>query len=210
MAKKPADSESGASSDATSGSEMTSQSGATSDSSAASSDATSESGTEDMPQKGKTGKQALVERKPSGKQSARPARLSAAVAAATAKPRGSGHELIPVLCSECYEEFIFDSGVAAKVLTCPVCEHQAARPDDALLHKINDLRSAEKIGFMMSVGLTGFGFFFMVVWAMLGKNPHNHDGAAFWAPLAIGLLAMIGGGVAGAMKYEAARHETYF
>src|SRR5262245_32038862 len=87
MAKKPADSESGASSDATSGSEITSSSGATSDSSAGSSDA-SGSGTEDMPSKSKTGKQGLVERKPSGKQSARPARLSAAVAAATAKPRG--------------------------------------------------------------------------------------------------------------------------
>lgn len=205
MAKKPAESESGASSDATSGSEISSGSEMTS------SDATSESGTEDAaPAKGKTGKQAIVERKPSGKQSARPARISAAVAAATAKPRGSGHELIPVLCSECYEEFIFDSGVRAQVLTCPVCEHQAARPDDALLHKINDLRSAEKSGAMMSVGLVTFGFVLMLVWVFLGRNPHNHEGAPFWGPVLGGVLLMLVGGILGAVKYEGSRHETYF
>jgi hypothetical protein len=140
----------------------------------------------------------------SSKQKARPA------PAATARPRGRGHELIPVICSECYEDFIFDSGVATKNLTCPVCEHQAARPDDALLHKINELRSAEKKALTLSLGLVALGLCLMLAWALLSRNPHNHDGVAFWGPLGVGLLGLLAGGGLGLAKYEGARHETYF
>jgi hypothetical protein len=138
----------------------------------------------------------------SGKQKARPA--------ATARPRGRGHELIPVICSECYEELLFDSGVGTKKLTCPVCEHQAARPDDALLHKIGELRSAEKKALTLSLGLVAFGLCLMLLWVFLSRNPHGHEGAAFWGPLAVGLLGLLAGGGLGLAKYEGARHETYF
>src|SRR5690606_8404551 len=42
--------------------------------------------------------------------------------AVAAGPRPSGHELVPVVCSECFEELCFDTGVKTDSLTCPICE----------------------------------------------------------------------------------------
>lgn len=129
---------------------------------------------------------------------------------APVKHRPSGHELIPVVCSECFEEFSFDTGVRSDSLTCPVCEHSASRPDDGTLHRISGLRKSEGTNFMITfilavVGLSAFGSF-----AVVQSNPANAmDDAMFWGPIGVGALcAFILMGFI--VKYEGNRWETYF
>jgi hypothetical protein len=125
-------------------------------------------------------------------------------------PKLSGHELIPVMCSECYEELTYDTGSAATEIVCPVCEHSAGKPQDADLHHIADKRRSEKKSFMMVfiiwlVGAIGWG-----AWIVLAQNPvHAADNGIFWGPLAIGLLAFLIVMIM-VFKYENNRWETYF
>src|SRR5438876_1061941 len=90
-------------------------------------------------------------------------------AAAAGSDSASGPSvLVPIICSECHGEgsdFVFDTGVPSESLTCPICEHQAARPNDADLARIAEKRSKEKTAFIVSlvmalVSLASFG-----VWA---------------------------------------------
>lgn len=132
---------------------------------------------------------------------------------ASPPPRGSGHELVPVICSECYEELVFDSGVASPVLTCPICEHQAARPDDAQLAVIAEKRKQESTNFKMGLILCVVSVVAFGVWIWLLRNPHtnaNENGPAFYGPMAVSLLSYIGCLAFTLGKYEGARHDVYF
>jgi cobalamin biosynthesis Mg chelatase CobN len=232
MAKKPAESESdetgsqGTGSQDLAGSEDTgsqplesgSEAASGESSGSASGDATgevSESGsasesseeTEEQPKKkGATGRSKRV----TGKTSAV---KSTSARATVSAPRGSGHELVPVICSECYEELVFDSGVPSPVLTCPICEHQAARPDDAQLAVIAEKRKQESTNFKLGLILCVVSVVAFGVWIWLLRNPHtnaNENGPAFYGPMAVSLLAYLGclGFTLG--KYEGARHDVYF
>ncbi len=231
MAKKPAESESeetgsqdadsGASGDMAasedtgsapvgSGSEAASgesgdATGEVSESSEAPASESSEETEEQPKKKGATGRSKRV----TGKQSA----IKSTSARSVSAPRGSGHELVPVICSECYEELVFDSGVASPVLTCPICEHQAARPDDAQLAVIAEKRKQESTNFKLGLSLCVVSVVAFGVWIWLLRNPHtnaNDNGPAFYGPVAVSLLAYLGclGFTLG--KYEGARHDVYF
>lgn len=127
-----------------------------------------------------------------------------------ARPRTSGHELVPVICSECYEEFMFDTGVKSDSLTCPVCEHVAGRPDDAALHHIAERRRQEKGAFMLAAVFVGVGLLGFFAWAVLMHDPGNHaDSTKFWGPLGVSILSALLLMVFG-VKYENSRWETYF
>lgn len=126
----------------------------------------------------------------------------------TARP--SGHALIDVVCSECFTELAFDTGVKSEMLECPICGHAADRPDDGTLHRISGLRKAEKTNFMIAAILCLVGVGGFIAWAVLQKNPVNaDDGAMYWGPLGASLLAaLILMGFS--FKYEGNRWETYF
>jgi hypothetical protein len=130
--------------------------------------------------------------------------------ARTPRPKGSGHQLVPVICSECYEDFMFDSGVNSDTLTCPVCEHMAERPDDAELHDNAKKRAEEKMNFLLCliatiVGMGGFGAFLF-----LSRTPETaKDDAMFWGPIGAGFAAVFAL-IFLSVKYEGNRYETYF
>lgn len=171
--------------------------------------ADSESGeTEETPKKkgaaasGKT-------KKATGKHSA----VKATQARPAPRRSGGGHELVPVICSECYEELVFDSGVPSDVLTCPICEHQAARPDDAQLAVIAEKRKQESTNFMIGLVLCTVSVIAFGVWIWLLRNPHtnaNENGGAFYGPMAVSLLSYVGCLAFTLSKYESARHDVYF
>lgn len=125
-------------------------------------------------------------------------------------PKLSGHELIPVMCSECYEELTYDTGSAATEIVCPVCEHSAGKPQDADLHHIADKRRSEKKSFLTVfiiwlIGAIGWG-----AWAVLAQSPvHAADNAMFWGPAGVGILAFMIVMIL-VFKYENNRWETYF
>jgi hypothetical protein len=189
-----------------SGSEVSEASGASSASDASDSSQDASEQTEETPKK--KGISART-KKATGKQRAVPATGARAI------PRrsGGGHDLVPVICSECYEELVFDSGVFSDVLTCPICEHQAARPDDAQLAIIAQNRSDEKKNFMIGLilCLVSVGAFGVWIWVL--RNPHNNsqeNNAAFYGPMVISLLTYIGCLAFTLSKYESARHDVYF
>ena len=125
-------------------------------------------------------------------------------------PRLSGHEVVPVVCSECYEELAYDSGSTATEIVCPVCEHSAGKPDDATLHHIADKRRTESKNFMVAFVTWGIGALGWGSWAVLAQNPSNAaEGGLFWGPVGIGILAFMTAMVF-IWKYETSRWETYF
>lgn len=124
--------------------------------------------------------------------------------------RPTGHSLIPVVCSECFEELAFDTGVKTDVLTCPVCEHTANRPDDATLHRIESLRSAERTNLMIGLVLTMLSGSSLGIWHFLLGNPANaHNGGLFWGPIGVFFLLVMVLCVF-SVKYEGNRYEVYF
>jgi hypothetical protein len=220
MAKKPAESDSdetGSASESASrseplgsGSEATTKSdeegsGAGSGEAAASDE--SSSPPEEAPKK--KGGVSARGKKATGKHAA----VKPSARAAAPRPRGSGHELVPVICSECYEELVFDSGVRSDVLTCPICEHQAARPDDAQLAVIAEKRKQESTNFLIGLVLCIVSVLAFFLWIWMLRNPHtnaNENGGAFYGPMAISLLTYIGCLAFTLGKYEGARHDVYF
>lgn len=129
---------------------------------------------------------------------------------AVAAPKLSGHELIPVVCSECYEELVYDSGSKAEEIVCPVCEHSAGKPDQATLHHISDKRRTEKKNFVVAFALWLIGVLGMSSWAVLAQSPVNAaDDAMFWGPVGVGGLCLFVVLFLG-WKYENNRWEVYF
>lgn len=131
-------------------------------------------------------------------------------ARAVRRKSGGGHELIPVICSECFEDFSFDTSVKSDTLTCPVCEHSAARPDDGTLHRIHSLRKAEQTNYLITMVLTIVGSLAFAIWGVVQTNPANAaDDAMFWGPIGVaGLAALVLMGFV--VKYEGNRWEMYF
>jgi hypothetical protein len=129
---------------------------------------------------------------------------------AVAAPKLSGHEMVPVVCSECYEELVYDSGSTATEIVCPVCEHSAGKPDDATLHHIFDKRRTEKKNFMLLFVLSLVGAVSGASWVVLAQNPlHAADNGMFWGPAGLGLVMFLVVFVL-IHKYESNRWETYF
>jgi hypothetical protein len=125
-------------------------------------------------------------------------------------PKLSGHELVPVVCSECYEELTYDSGSTATEIVCPVCEHSAGKPDDATLHHIADKRRTESKNFKVAFLMFAAGGAGWLSWAVLAQNPANAaDSGLFWGPAGLGILAFLTAFIF-IWKYETSRWETYF
>lgn len=122
----------------------------------------------------------------------------------------SGHALIDVVCSECFTELAFDTGVRSDGLECPICGHASDRPDDGTLNRISGLRKSEKTNAMIAIVLTLVAVVGFTAWAVLQINPVNaDDGAKYWGPLGVSLLCVFV--LMGfSFKYEGNRWETYF
>lgn len=153
--------------------------------------------------KKKTGRTSSVSR---GRSTGRARRSTGRARAVTSK--GTGHELIPVVCSDCFDEFAFDTGTSGDTLTCPVCEHTVNRPDDGVLHRVNSHRGDERTNAIVALALLGVGMIGWLAWVVLAGNPAT-EGAGFWGPLGLALLAALGL-VVFTFRYEGNRWEVYF
>src|SRR5258706_220729 len=85
-----------------------------------------------------------------------------------------------------------DAGSGSEALPCPICEHQAARPNDADLARIAEKRGQEKTGFIISLALCLVALAAFFVWVHMLGNPHvnaQENGPGFYGPLAVAILA---------------------
>lgn len=117
---------------------------------------------------------------------------------------------MPVICSECHEDLLYDSSVNSDGIVCPICEHSAMKPDAAQLHHIAEKRRQEKSAFTITAVLTGVALASFAAWAVLMKNPANSlDDGMFYGPLGVsGLSALVL--LIFIFKYEGNRWEVYF
>lgn len=159
----------------------------------------------------KSGKQSSVG-KGTGRhksQSAAKGKSTGSMKAVRPAPR-AGHEFVPVVCSQCWEELVYDTGSGADAIVCPICEHAAGKPDDATLHHIADKRGQEKRSFMLAFV---FGMVAVVsywAWVFLMANPANAaDDGTFYGPLGVAGLCTLLLLIFGA-KHEGQRWEVYF
>lgn len=121
---------------------------------------------------------------------------------------GTGHELIPVVCSDCFEEFSFDTGTTGDTLTCPVCDHTVNRPDDGVLHRVHSHRGDERTNGIIVLALLAIGMAGWLAWVILAGNPAT-EGAGFWGPLGLAMLAALAL-IVFTFRYEGNRWEVYF
>lgn len=130
--------------------------------------------------------------------------------ASVSAPKLSGAKLVPVVCSECHEELMYDTGAQGD-LVCPICEHSANRPGDAALHdmsgQLGSERSLAMIGVILFLLATGL----MTAWATTSQNPANllPTSNMWWGTLGPAILCWLGLAVV-AVKYESSRYECYF
>lgn len=147
--------------------------------------------------------------KQTGKHKATTGKSKSVSAARPAVSRGSGHELVPVICGDCYAEFMFDSASDADI-DCPVCGHAARRPDDATVHRAADLRRKEKLSFIMAFTAAMLGFLGVGALTFLGADPANaKEAAMLWGPVGAAVLGGLGGIIL-SVPYEGNRWEAYF
>ena len=160
--------------------------------------------------KKKSGKASAVTGRKSGTGKFKRSTGKMAAVSKRSAPVSSGHELVPVICSACFEDFAFDTGVRTDALVCPVCEHSAARPDDATLHRISTLRKEERTSFMITLMLTLIATGSFGAWgAMVGDPANAAKSELFWGPLGVAGLCVLALFVF-TFKYEGNRWETYF
>lgn len=125
-------------------------------------------------------------------------------------PRPSGHELVPVVCSECFGEFSFDTGVKSESIECPLCGHTSSRPDDQTLVKISGLQKGEKTSFVVAFFLFLLGVPTLLGWEVAMHNDVNFkDGGMFYGPLGLAVVLLIVL-IVFIFKYEGNRWEVYF
>lgn len=133
-----------------------------------------------------------------------------AVSGKVATPKLSGQALVPVVCSDCYEDLVLDSGATAKELVCPICEHAAGAPNDAAIHDAVGRKAAEKKNFMIAFIVFMIGALSMFSWVLISRDPANAKNDGLWmGPVVVTILCFIAT-IPLAWKYEKNRVETYF
>ena len=160
-----------------------------------------------------SGKKGTGKFKRSGSASARSAKSGRSTGAnkSVRSKAPSGHALIEVVCSECFTELAFDTGVRTDSLECPICGHASDRPDDGTLNRISGLRKAERSNATIALFLTVLSVVGVAAWAVLQTNPINSDDAGmFWGPLGLAMLSAFLLMIFAGAKYEGNRWETYF
>lgn len=130
--------------------------------------------------------------------------------ASVSAPKLSGAKLVPVVCSECHEELMYDTGAQGD-LVCPICEHSANRPGDAALHDMSGQLGSERSLAMIGVVLFLLATVLMTAWATTSQNPANllPTSNMWWGTLGPAILCWLGLAVV-AVKYESSRYECYF
>jgi hypothetical protein len=122
----------------------------------------------------------------------------------------TGPKPFPVICIECYEEFIADPGRDAKVIHCPECDHPAKMPEEEFLEKWTIYKRAERNRLIGAIVSFTFMAILAVIWVLLLAKPENAKKGALNMVFPAFMLISFMVGVFFAIIYERGRHEAYF
>jgi hypothetical protein len=129
-----------------------------------------------------------------------------------AAPAPSVHGGYPVICSECYTDFVFNPKTTATQVTCPVCMHVGGVAERDAQAKFQIAKGRERKKFMGGL-IPGVLFLATgLVWMFLLNRAGSAE--ALGAPQHYGLLGvtliLFITTVFQGVKYESARYEVYF
>lgn len=128
---------------------------------------------------------------------------------ASAPPASGG---IPVVCSECYSDFIFLPATSSATASCPVCMHSGQIPDASEVARIGMAKASEKKAFI-SATIPGFLFLGIGMYYLTQLNSAGSPealGAAMNYSLLGGTMLMFLITIVFAARYEKCRSEVYF
>ncbi|TET35559.1 MAG: hypothetical protein E3J72_10435 [Planctomycetota bacterium] len=122
----------------------------------------------------------------------------------------TGPRPFPIICIECYEEFIIDPGRDTKVVHCPECDHPAKMPEEEFLEKWTIYKRSERNRLIGAVVSFAFMAVLGVIWVLLLAKPENAKKGALNMVFPAFMLISFMVGVFFSIIYERGRHEAYF
>ncbi len=149
-------------------------------------------------------------RKPAAKKSGRGRSPKSSTPRLPSAPSTSGG--IPVVCSECYSDFVFIPGSSATTANCPDCMHSGQVPESSELARIGMAKASEKKAFLAAV-VPGIlfvlvGMFYLI--QLNGAGTQEALGSAMNYSLMGGTLLLFLITLVFAARYEKSRSEVYF
>jgi hypothetical protein len=127
-----------------------------------------------------------------------------------AAPAPSGG--VPVVCSECYADFLYISQSKSTNLSCPSCGHSGTVPESAEVQRLEMAKASEKKAFYTAV-IPGVLFLVVGLYYFLQLNSAGTAsdlGAAMNYGLIGTTLVLFLVTIVFAARYEKARCEVYF
>lgn len=127
----------------------------------------------------------------------------------SAPPASGG---IPVVCSECYSDFLFMPATSSTTASCPVCMHSGQVPDSSEVARIVMAKASEKKAFI-SATIPGFLFIVVGMYYLVQLNsagsPEALGAAMNYSLLGVTVLMFLIT-IVFAARYEKCRSEVYF
>ncbi len=127
-----------------------------------------------------------------------------------AAPSPSGG--VPVVCSECYTDFVYVSQSKSTNLACPACGHGGTVPDSGEIQRLEMAKASEKKAFYTAI-IPGILFLIVGLYYFLQLNAAGtaaNLGAAMNYGLIGTTLVLFLVTIVFAARYEKARCEVYF
>ncbi|NRA76304.1 MAG: hypothetical protein HRU16_10225 [Planctomycetes bacterium] len=119
---------------------------------------------------------------------------------------------IPVVCSECYSDFLYVTSSDSKSVSCPACGHGGSVPESAEIQRLELAKASEKKAFMTAVvpGLLFllFGLFYFMQLNSAGSTDALGPAMNYGLIGVTVLLFLIT--IIFAARYEKTRCEVYF
>ncbi len=128
----------------------------------------------------------------------------------THTPTPSG--TIPVVCSECYTDFLYVTLSESKNVSCPACGHGGSVPEAGEVQRLEMAKASEKKAFLSAVvpGILFllFGFFYFMQLNSAGSADALGPTMNYGLIAVTVLLFLVT--IVFAARYEKARCEVYF
>ncbi|MBN1420404.1 MAG: hypothetical protein JXP34_16620 [Planctomycetes bacterium] len=118
---------------------------------------------------------------------------------------------MPIVCSDCYEEFLVPVAETPERIVCPECRHVGLRTEEDFLAKAMTQKQEEKKLYLLAV-VTGVLFVLsLFVWGIQNSFAKEPDVSPTtnYLFLAVSLILLIGW-ISFAFKYERSRCDVYF
>jgi len=129
----------------------------------------------------------------------------------TIVPTRAAGAKVPIVCSDCFEEFLVPVAETPERIVCPECRHVGLRSEDDFLAKAMTQKAEERKLFTLSLASGILFVLSLFIWGMQNSFAKEPDisPTTNYVFLGVSLLLLIGW-ISFAFKYERSRCDVYF